>query len=174
VHRTLPILSHFFRTSEEEEEAFKMSNGFLVRVIVKYVNPVKGSGVFAEDFIAEGTLLWVPTLVKKYSRQEVLMYLSGITDREEAAIWLRQAFVLDNEPEYLCVNVDDDGRFVNHSSDPNTGFASTDRPSVALRDIAAGEELTCDYSGLGSPQWYRDLCSSYGALSTDEVVRKFS
>eukprot|EP01036_Dinobryon_divergens_P028220 gene28222-37132_t len=102
------------------------------------------------------------------------MYLSGITDREQAAIWLRQAFVLENEPEYLCVNVDDDGRFVNHSSDPNTGFASVDRPSVALRDIAAGDELTCDYSGLGSPQWYRDLCSSYGALSTDEVVRKFS
>ena len=156
-------------------QRIKMSQaGFLVSVEVKFIDSVKGSGVFTKEFIAEGTLLWVPTLVKKYSREEVLLYLSGETDREQSAIWLRHAFVLESEPEYLCTNVEDEGRFVNHSSDPNTGFASTERPSVALRDIAMGEELTCDYNGLGSPQWYRDLCSSYGVLSTDEVVRNFS
>ena len=92
------------------------------------------------------------------NRSGAVSYLAA--DREQSAIWLRQAFVLESEPEYLCTNVEDEGRFVNHSSDPNTGFASTERPSVALRDIAMGEELTCDYNGLGSPQWYRDLCSS--------------
>ena len=95
---------------------------------VKFIDSVKGSGVFTKEFIAEGTLLWVPTLVKKYSLEEVLLYLSGETDREQSAIWLRQAFVLESEPEYLCTNVEDEGRFVNHSSDPNTGFASTERP----------------------------------------------
>jgi len=38
--------------------------------------------------------------------------------------------------------------FMNHSSPPNTGaLPGTVKPvtTVALRDIAAGEELTCDY-----------------------------
>lgn len=38
-------------------------------------------------------------------------------------------------------------RYINHSCDPNTFFRCTpDRAEVyALRDIRAGEELTCDY-----------------------------
>ena len=38
--------------------------------------------------------------------------------------------------------------FMNHALDPNTGAPSDSTPPnviVALRDIAAGEELTCDY-----------------------------
>ena len=38
--------------------------------------------------------------------------------------------------------------FMNHAPDPNTGAPSDSTPPnviVALRDIAAGEELTCDY-----------------------------
>lgn len=54
---------------------------------------------------------------------------------------------MENESNVLCVNQNDEGRFVNHSSQPNCGYASVDEPSVALRDIVAGEELTCDYSG---------------------------
>lgn len=38
---------------------------------------------------------------------------------------------------------------MNHSLNPNSGYASKEMPSVALRDVAAGEEHTCDYSGLG-------------------------
>jgi SET domain-containing protein len=42
----------------------------------------------------------------------------------------------------------DDARFFNHADDPNT--ASVESPAgghfdVATRDIATGEELTCDY-----------------------------
>lgn len=38
----------------------------------------------------------------------------------------------------------DNGRFMNHSVTPNTDFT---RPEVgfAIRAIAAGEEITCDY-----------------------------
>lgn len=40
------------------------------------------------------------------------------------------------------------GIFMNHSASPNTGapgVAGSAAETVALRDIAAGEELTCDY-----------------------------
>ena len=89
-------------------------------------------------------------------------------------MYLRQGFVLASDLNNLCVNTNDLGRYTNHSSNPNSGFAeftsSTDA-SVALKDISVGEEITCDYSGLGSPQWYKDLCAQYGVLSTDAVAK---
>ena len=58
---------------------------------------------------------------------------------------------------------------MNHSLEPNcaAGLAG----GTALRDIAAGEELTCDYSGLASPPWYEALCRRHGVTSTAEVVK---
>ena len=43
--------------------------------------------------------------------------------------------------------------------------------SYALRDIADGEELTCHYADFVTPAWYQQLCSKYGVLTTDEVVK---
>jgi SET domain-containing protein len=45
----------------------------------------------------------------------------------------------------------DDARFVNHSDTPNVATDYAQDPyglDVALRDIAAGEELTMDYAGF--------------------------
>ena len=45
----------------------------------------------------------------------------------------------------------DDARFVNHSDAPNVATDYAQDPyglDVALRDIAAGEELTMDYAGF--------------------------
>lgn len=38
----------------------------------------------------------------------------------------------------------DNGRFMNHSPAPNTDFRDPET-GWAVRDIAAGEEITCDY-----------------------------
>ena len=148
------------------------AKGFLIPVEVKYIDSTIGHGVFSSSFIKAGTLLWRPTLVKKYDRDEAREYMSKI-DRDAAAVWLRQAFVIAEDSNFLCVNIDDEGRFVNHSSNPNTMYASDDEPSVALKDILEGEELTCNYGGLGCPEWYQSLCVEYNVLSTDEVTRLF-
>lgn len=39
----------------------------------------------------------------------------------------------------------DNGRFMNHCTAPNTDFTDTEK-GWAIRDIAAGEEITCDYA----------------------------
>jgi len=39
----------------------------------------------------------------------------------------------------------DDARFMNHSSEPNLCNGSSSLVDIACRDIAPGEELTCDY-----------------------------
>eukprot|EP00697_Spironema_sp_BW2_P011592 gnl/Spiro4/27337_TR13611_c0_g1_i1.p1 gnl/Spiro4/27337_TR13611_c0_g1~~gnl/Spiro4/27337_TR13611_c0_g1_i1.p1 ORF type:complete len:177 (-),score=45.82 gnl/Spiro4/27337_TR13611_c0_g1_i1:86-595(-) len=159
--------------------------GYLVPHEVRFVNGSIGHGVFATEFIPKGTPLWVPTKVVKFTHEQVAETLRGLS-ASAAHEYLRQAFVLASDLEHLCVNVDDTGRFTNHSSTPNCGFADFEsdvvgavvdgvgvdvRVSVALRDIAVGEEITVDYAGLGSPQWYKDLCALYGVLPTDEVAR---
>ena len=85
---------------------------------------------------------------------------------------LRQSFVALSDPGALCINPFDSGRFTNHSSAPNVGACvNHSSASYALRNIAAGEELTCDYAAFVTPAWYQELCSKYGVLTTEEVVQ---
>jgi uncharacterized protein len=65
--------------------------------------------------------------------------------------------------------------FTNHSCDPNTGIRLTARGTIvlALRDIAAHEELTYDYSTyLNNP--YESLNCLCGAANCRGVVGNFS
>lgn len=86
-------------------------------------------------------------------------------------VLLRQSFVAPSNPEALCINPNDNGRFTNHSAIPNVGACvDHSNDSYALQDIAEGEELTCDYAGFATPDWYKQLCKTYGVLTTAEVV----
>jgi hypothetical protein len=56
----------------------------------------------------------------------------------------------------------DDGRFLNHSKAPNVGgCGDVLTVAVALRDIAAGEELTEDYELYDYPDWVLGLYKEY-------------
>ncbi len=147
------------------------STGFLIAYEVKKCeDKVKELGVFAKQDIAKGTTIWQPTsLIKKLSLEEVYARLESMTP-EEAHIFLKHAFVMPSEDDKLCINPTDDGRFTNHSSNPNEYVPEGGKEAFAARNIKAGEELTIDYSGLASPQWYKELCHKYGVMSTDEVV----
>jgi SET domain-containing protein len=48
-----------------------------------------------------------------------------------------------------CTMNNDDGRFYNHSDDPNTAWNEERNAEVAIKDIEAGEEITCDYGEWG-------------------------
>lgn len=144
-------------------------SAFLVPLEVKFINNKIGHGLFTKTDIPKGKLLWTPKLVKKYSIEECTRILQS-KSREDGNTWLRQSFVLRDDQNYLCVNETDVGRFMNHSSNPNTGAASAEEPSIALRNINAGEELTCDYSTLGSPYWYQELCEKYCVIPTNDVA----
>ena len=147
--------------------------GFKVLVEVRIIDDIKGKGVYLLENVTKGTLLWTDDLVTQIHKDDLVVMLSKM-EKNEARVFLRQAFVLADKLDYLNVNPEDDGRYVNHSSEPNCGYASKAKPSVALRDIEKGEEITCNYSGLGSPEWYKDLCKHYGCLSTEQVVEQFS
>jgi uncharacterized protein len=106
-------------------------------------SPLHGLGVFAARLIPTGTVVWRftprfdleldPAVIAQQPPhfRERLMHYGYIDPRLDRYI--------------LCC---DDARFLNHSDDPNLAADFTrDRHGVdiAIRDIAAGEEMTVDY-----------------------------
>ena len=145
--------------------------GFLIKVEVKPCtdNPSKGHGVFTLEPIKAGDIMWVPDMVTKIPHDQVPSYLESMGGGE-AAVALRQAFVSKEDETCLCVNPNDLGRFMNHEGGGRANCLPGINGGAATRDIEVGEELTCDYSGLACPRWYKDLCVKYGVVSTGEVV----
>jgi len=90
-----------------------------------------GTGVFATRAIAAGEVIFfMDGEVVSGDELEDLGYTDGYPLQIGEDTFVRLAYV----PE-----------MVNHACDPNAGIRP-DRMLVALRDIAAGEELTYDYS----------------------------
>lgn len=142
-------------------------------------SPIAGLGLFATAPIARGTLLW------KYDGNSVKEY-------EEAALRLRLAPLSAAEAVELCEHVFcwegkvceivDDGKYWNHAkgSNQNTGnhpdgdAHGDGMSSYALRDIAAGEELTDDYALYDKLPWFEAICQEREVTgSCTEVGRQF-
>ena len=74
--------------------------------------------------------------------------LIPVTQYEESPPHLKQlldryAYPSPDRPGFLVYEADN-GRFMNHAEAPNTDFSSFGE-GRAIDDIAAGEEITCDY-----------------------------
>ncbi|KAA9339984.1 SET domain-containing protein [Adhaeribacter soli] len=107
---------------------------------------ISGIGLFADQFISKGAIIW------KYT-EGVDLKLS-----DEQLAELEKEYPLDNLKKYLYrsksshlhILCGDDGRFINHSFQPNTSDTSEDDEgfTIAASDIQPGEEITSDYNGF--------------------------
>lgn len=111
-------------------------------VVPNYVGPssIEGVGVFAAEHITAGTAIWM--LDERFDR----LFLPGdiaAMDQLHRDYVERYGYPHMERPGITVVEFDH-GKFMNHSESPNTDFTD---PNVgwAIRDIAAGEEMTCDY-----------------------------
>jgi SET domain-containing protein len=138
---------------------------------------IAGRGVFAIEPIERGTLVWeyeVGRSVLEYrSEAKLRERLENLTD-EEARFLLEHIYVWKD----AAVEIIDDAKIWNHTPSPNTGFHPDD-PSIgeglgsyALRDIAAGEELTDDYGDHHDLPWFEGLCKEYGCTSCTDIGKK--
>lgn len=94
-----------------------------------------------------------------------------LLDREQVrALGLAQAYTIQLGPRQY-VDTTPPGRFTNHSCEPNAGIKD-DRTLVALRDIAAGEEVCFDYSTTMSEQDWTMPCRC-GATSCRTLIEDF-
>ena len=112
-------------------------------LIPNYVGPsaIEGVGVFAAAPIRKGTAVW--SLDQRFDHALTAADIAALGDEQRAFVE-RYGYTHTTRPELTVLEMDN-GRFMNHSDSPNTDFTD---PVVgwAIRDIAEGEEITCDYA----------------------------
>lgn len=107
---------------------------------------IHGLGLFAVGAIPRGTAIWRFEL--KFDREFSPEQFAALPPEAQAHLRL---FAYVDAATGLRVLSGDHACFMNHATSPNTGAAVNSLPpitTVALRDIAAGEELTCDYGAF--------------------------
>lgn len=116
-------------------------------VINTYIakSDIEGVGVFTAEAVKAGQVIskFEPEFDRLIPTRAYLAapaHLKALLDR--------YAFPHPEKPEFIVYEVDN-SRFMNHSKTPNTDYSDF-AAGRALRDIAAGEELTCDYDSFFS------------------------
>jgi hypothetical protein len=107
---------------------------------LRFVNDIIGHGVFATEMIPMGTITWVRDVMDREFMPDQLNALP-LPLREKVLTYSYR----NNKGNYLLCW--DHTKFINHSFDANCmttpyGF------EIAVRHIAAGEQLTNDYGTL--------------------------
>ncbi len=112
-------------------------------LIPTYVAPsrIEGVGVFAAEDIPAGTLIWQldASLDRLLSKDDI----AALPEVHQAFVE-RYGYPYPHDPTMTIVELDN-GRFMNHSTAPNTNFSDADA-GFTRTAVAAHEELTCNYS----------------------------
>jgi SET domain-containing protein len=111
-------------------------------LISTYLAPssIEGIGVFAGEPISRGRLIW--NLNPKFDVFVHPYEMDGLPPHMQDYV-TRYSYPHLEMPGVIILD-SDNGRFMNHSLEPNTDFRIFDK-GYALADIAVGEELTCNY-----------------------------
>ena len=112
-------------------------------IVPTYVGPseIEGVGIFAAAPIKAGTAIWI--LDERFD-QIVPVELIEQLPEVQRGFAERYGYPHMDRPGQIVLEFDN-GRFMNHCDAPNTDFSRPDM-AWALRDIAEGEEITCDYA----------------------------
>ena len=100
---------------------------------------IEGIGVFANEFIPKGTVIW-----RFNSHLDRILYEQDTFSKLEWEFLNRYAYY-DKQLNNWILPADND-RFTNHSDNPNTGPEKED--VIALKDIQKGDEITIDYFNI--------------------------
>lgn len=104
---------------------------------------IHGYGLFAKEPVAKGTAIWRFEAGFDHDFSPGQFHLLPLPARRHT----RWYCFVSKETGHVILS-GDHACFINHSPTPNTGTISGAIPpitTVALHDIAAGEEITCDY-----------------------------
>ena len=110
----------------------------LVRTYLKECDK-KGIGLFAEDFIAKNTIVWMDNL--NFDRRVPKSLVDSDPLLKE---YFNKYYCLIGDEWQICF---DNARFMNHGVSPNI-TSLNHCMCIANRDIEKDEELTIDYSTI--------------------------
>jgi SET domain-containing protein len=101
---------------------------------------IEGVGIFAAEPIKAGDVIWrlEPKFDVLFTDEDIETWPAHMEDFVE-----RYCYAHRDKPGTWVLELDN-GRFMNHSSNPNTNFEEF-YAGYAVRDIGAGDELTCNY-----------------------------
>ncbi len=112
-------------------------------LIPTYVAPsrIEGVGLFAAENIPAGALIWrlEPALDRLLTKEDL-----AALPADHQAFVERYGYPYPHDPSITIIELDN-GRFMNHSTAPNTNFSDPDT-GFTRTFIPAHDELTCDYS----------------------------
>ena len=110
------------------------------------MSAIHGIGLFADEPIAAETVLWEldPRFDIVFSQDDLATLSPAAQEQVE-----RYSYYEKEIGAYVLCG--DDARFMNHSPEPNTRDVSGMR-TLAARAIAAGEEITQDYTVWDDPR----------------------
>lgn len=117
----------------------------MLHPLIKCVNfgVIEGNGLIAQGLIHEGEVIYRCDLGSEHVLLLPIEEVLGWPE-EKRATYIKYSYQYD--ATRLSFE-DDDGRFMNHSCDPNTwSLFGDDDIMVARRDIQPGEEVTYDYA----------------------------
>src|SRR4051812_13423698 len=134
---------------------------------LRFVSPSIGWGVFATRPIPRGTITWaLDALDQKFTPAE----RAALPEYAEAQLE-KYSYADAHGNHVLCW---DHARFFNHSCAANCLSVGYDF-ELAVRDIAAGEELTDDYGTLNPTEPFSCLCGATacrGEVRPDDHLRQ--
>jgi hypothetical protein len=101
---------------------------------------IEGVGIFASEPIKAGSLIWriEPKFDVFFTASDIEKLPPHMQD-----FVARYSYPHMTKPGIMVLELDN-GRFMNHCEAPNTDFTAFDK-GYAIRDIAEGEEITCNY-----------------------------
>ncbi|TAF12221.1 MAG: SET domain-containing protein-lysine N-methyltransferase [Nostocales cyanobacterium] len=110
---------------------------------LQFINESVGFGLIASQLIPRGTVTWV------HDKFDVVITGQEMEHIEEIYKRTIIKYAYRNKHGDFIFSWDN-GRFINHSFDSNT-ISTAYNFDIAIRDIAAGEEITCDYGCFNLP-----------------------
>ena len=109
-------------------------------------SPIHGLGIFAERPIMRGTPVW--RFTAPFDQAFDPVEIDRLPDHARAFFDHYSYLNPYTRKLILCF---DNARFTNHSDTPNVAMDYSDDPfgiDIAIRDIAAGEEITSNYADI--------------------------
>ncbi|MDR4495127.1 MAG: SET domain-containing protein [Nitrospirales bacterium] len=132
---------------------------------LRKINDEIGYGVFATQPIPRGTITWALDPLDQILDQHAAEQL----EQPYGGNLMRYTWVNGNGHRILCW---DFGRFMNHSCKANSYGPGGCQFEIAVCDIDAGEEITCDYATLNLENPLVCQCGSSrcrGVVTSDDL-----
>ena len=147
-------------------------HGFHVPYKVAHV-PGKGWGLVLQAQVKKGQVVWTFQAEGEthviHTEESVRSKLETLAHLAQRRFFLNHIFGWEDK----MIELVGDCKFMNHSSKPVIRVEDDGRTWVAVRDLAAGEEIVDDYGTFYSPQWYIDLCNENDVESAQEVADRY-